>query len=248
MINATPTTVSPRATQEERQLALTQIYYQVLERQPYEFERKKLAKLEKDFLRDKIGVRRFLKEFGCSDIYLESFYSPSSNVKFLEVCFKHFLGRAIASHEEMRHYDRILTTLGVAKAIHAMLDSEEYRKNFGCFTVPYQRQPERYESPKAYLESRLLNEEHIGQRGRTMPTLYWHELGYTCENGTCHHPEAHEVLDPMVAASDPAPDVAPELSVDELLSVLRTASPTQARDMVASLSPQQRHVLRQAIH
>lgn len=248
-----PVTVSRHSTKEERQVALNQIYRQVLERMPYEFERASLSRLEKDFLKDKIGVRRFLKEFGCSELYLNSFYYPASNVKFIETCFKHFLGRAIMSHEEMRHYNRILTQMGIKPMINALLDSEEYRKSFGCFTVPHPRRQTCYESPRAFLESRLVNEEHIGQRGWSMPTLYWHQLGYTCENGVCHHPEAHEDLSPLPATTAPAtassetPE-STERSVDELLALLRTASPSEAREMVAALSPQQRRVLREAIH
>jgi len=257
MNDFTPITVSRHSSMEERQVALTRIYYQVLERMPYEYERKQMVKQEKDFLKDKIGVRRFLKELGCSFLYLDSFYYPSSNVKFLENCFKHFLGRTIASHEEMRHYSQVLTTQGVHRLITEILDSEEYRKAFGCFTVPYARQFSYYESPKAYLESRLVNAEHIGQRGWIMPTLYWHGMGYVCENGNCH-PEAYEILEPLKPIAlehpeaeehlEPLPPSTADLSVEELLELLRTASPAEAREVVASLSPQQRQVLRKAIH
>ena len=249
-----PVTVSRRSTVEERQLALKHIYRQVLERIPFESERDSLAPLEKDFLKDKIGVRRFLKELGCSDLYLNSFYYPSSNVKFLETCFKHFLGRAISNHEEMRHYDRILTRMGVRDMIRAIMDSEEYRKAFGCFTVPYPRTLNCYESPRVYLESQMINEEHVGQRGWSMPTLYWHQMGYTCINGVCHHPEAYEDLNspqPHTANTSrvhnnavPASDI----PVDELLALIRTASPARARELVANLTPQQRRAIRAAIH
>ena len=49
---------------------------------------------KKDFLKDKIGVKRFLKALGHSEVYLNEFYYNSSNLKFLELCFKHFMGRA----------------------------------------------------------------------------------------------------------------------------------------------------------
>jgi hypothetical protein len=258
MYDFEPITVSRRSTVEERQIALNQMYRQVLERIPLESERDSLAKLEKDFLKDKIGVRRFLKELGCSDLYLKFFYYSSSNVKFLETCFKHFLGRAIISHEELRHYDRILAHMGVCDLIRAIMDSEEYRKAFGCFTVPHPRQLNRYTSPRAYLESQLVNEEHVGQRGWTMPALYWHQLGYTCIDGVCHHPEAHEDLEPpkpsMVNESSPPGSDAPldvasaKVPVDELLIQLRTASPAKAREMISSLTPQQRQIIRKAIN
>ena len=73
-----PITVSRTSSREEREAALHCIYQQILERQPYIFERKILAKAEKDFLTDKIGVRRFIKELALSEVYLNSFFHNSS--------------------------------------------------------------------------------------------------------------------------------------------------------------------------
>jgi len=233
-MNFKPATVSRQSSVEERQAALYQIYQQVLQRQPYTYERKKLAKAEKDFLTDKIGVKRFLKELGQSEVYLDSFYHNSSNMKFLELCFKHFLGRAPSGQSEIQFYCDILMAEGVSHLITAIVDSEEYRKAFGCFTIPYPREQRCYESPKAYMESHLLNEEHIGRRGRSVPTIYWHQLGLTCEAGVCRHPEVDEILESSVTESD----------LSQLLKLLQSA---QSEKAVASLSPQQKALLRRAI-
>jgi len=229
-----PIVVNRYSTPEERQTALRQIYFQVLERQPYAYEHKHLARAEKDFLTDKIGVRRFLKELGHSQVYLDSFYHNSSNMKFLELCFKHFLGRAPIDQEEIKVYCNILMHKGVAQLITALLDSEEYRKTFGCFTVPYPRSERYYPSPKAYTESHLLNHEHIGQRGRSIPTIYWHQLGLNCDAGVCRHPEADEAI----ATEVPQDDLA------QLMKLLRYMPP---QEVVATLSPQQKEMLRQAM-
>ncbi len=229
-----PTTVSRHSSLEERQSALRQIYHQVLERQPYAYERKALAKAEKDFLTDKIGVKRFLKELGQSDVYLNAFYHNSSNMKFLELCFKHFLGRAPLGQEEIKHYCDLMMYEGVAAMIAAILDSEEYRKAFGCFVVPYPRQQRCYESPKAYTQSHLLNQEHIGQRGRSIPTIYWHQLGLICEGGTCRHPEANESVSSSLTQADLA----------ELVTLLQSA---QSEKVLATLSPEHKAMLRRAI-
>lgn len=229
-----PLTINRRSSLDERQTALCQIYHQVLERQPYSFERKILAKAEKDFLTDKIGVKRFLSELGHSEVYLNAFYHNSSNMKFLELCFKHFLGRAPLGQEEIKHYCEIMMYEGVAAMTTAILDSEEYRKAFGCFTVPYPRQPRCYESPKAYIESQLLNCEHVGQRGRSIPTIYWHQLGLTCEGGICRQLEA----------DDPAGTSLPNSDLAKLLELLQSTQPEQA---LAALSTEHRALLRRAI-
>jgi hypothetical protein len=241
MDNFTPITVSRRSSVEERKAALYQIYQQVLERQPYASERKQLAQAEKDFLNDKIGVRRFLKELGHSPVYLDCFYYKYSNLKFLELCFKHFMGRAPLNQQEVQDYCDILMNQGVAKLITAILDSEEYRKVFGCFTVPYARKQKHYASPKAFLQTEILNHEHIGQRGWVVPTMYWQQLGLNCDAGVCTHPEANEVLHPPV--SDTA-----EMLQDELLDLLKALDLAQAREVVSTLSPQQKAALRKAIH
>jgi phycoerythrin-associated linker protein len=235
----TPVTVSRRSSQEERQFALNQIYQQVLERQPYIHEKKALAKLERDFLNDKIGVRRFLKELGRSQVYLDSFYHCASNMKFLERCFKHFMGRAPLNSEEFALYMDILMHQGVEQFITKLLDSEEYCKNFGCFTVPYPRQQACYASPKAYWESTKLAHEHWGQRGHSVPTLYWHQLGLNCDAGVCH-PEAHEVLNPPVSQQA-------EALQEELQEILRLLGSSPTAKSVAALSPRQKALLRQAM-
>lgn len=230
-----PITVSRQSTKAERQAALHQIYYQVLERQPYAYERKLLAKDEKDFLNDKIGVRRFLKILGHSDVYLSSFYHNSSNLKFLELCFKHFLGRAPLGQDEIRSYCDILMQKGARHMITAILDSEEYRKVFGCFTVPYTREIRYYESPTAYLETQFLKGEHIGQRGLSVPTIYWHKLGLNCDAGVCRHPEADEAVTSNISQAE----------LSQLLRLLQSGNPAE---VVTQLSPEQRALLRQAIH
>ncbi len=228
-----PVVVNRYSTPAERQAALWQIYAQVLERQPYSYERQQLAKAEKEFLSDKIGVRRFLKELGHSQVYLNSFYHNSSNMKFLELCFKHFLGRAPIDQNEIKLYCEILMHKGVAKLITAILDSEEYRKAFGCFTVPYPRTERYYSSPKAYLESRLLTQEYLGQRGRSIPTIYWHQLGLNCDAGVCRHPEADEAIATNVSEAD----------LSQIMTMLRSMPP---REVAATLSPRQKEMLRRA--
>jgi hypothetical protein len=209
----TPTifTVSRQSTQEERQIALYQIYRQVLERQPLAHERMQLAKAEKDFITDKIGVRRFLKELGHSALYLDTFYYGVSNMRFLEQCFKHFLGRSPLNCSEIQIYCDILLHHGVNAMIAAILDTEEYRKVFGCFTVPYPRQ-QNHASPKAYVESQLLNHELNGGRSRSIPLIYWYQLGRNCKGNICRYPEADAVVEPTVTKSE----------IDELLRLLDT--------------------------
>lgn len=237
---STTLTLTPRSSTEERQAALCQIYTQVLERQPYAYERKTLAQAEQDFLKGKIGVKRFLKLLGSSEIYLNSFYYNVSNLKSLDWCFKHFMGRAPYHHEEVRYYSNILMQQGFEALITALLDSEEYRKIFGSFTVPHPHDIAFYPSPKAYWETRKLNHEHFGQRGWIVPTLYWHQLGLNCDAGVCQRPEAMD--------SSPVDMPEGEPLQAELLEFLKALGPNQARQVVAAMSSEQKAALFNAIH
>ncbi len=184
-----PITIDRKSSEAERQIALQQIYAQVLERQPYEHERKTVAKIEKDFLKGKLGVRHFIGELVMTSVYLNSFYHSCSNLKFVEWSFKHLLGRALRDKAEIAQYMNLLMKEGVSAFVHEILGSEEYRKAFGCFTVPYARDVKFYDSPRNYLQTNLLQHEHVGQRGKTIPTMYWQQLGLDCELGSCVLPE-----------------------------------------------------------
>lgn len=177
-------TTRHNASPEERGQVLIQIYRQALERIPYTFERRQLASLERDFIKGKTGIRHFLKNLAVSPVYLKSFYEHSSNVKFIENTLKHFLGRAPQDEAELRLYDDLLVRKGVGVMVSHMVDSDEYRKAFGSFTIPYWRK-RRYHSPSDYLETTFLSQEHAGDRGWALPTLYWHELQLDCTGGVC---------------------------------------------------------------
>lgn len=227
-------TVSRQSPGEERQAALHQIYAQVLERQPYRFERKQLAKIEAEFLKNKIGVKRFLRELGHSEVYLNEFYYNSSNPKFIELCFKHFIGRAPSDQDEMHYYCDILMRQGVKAMITALLDSEDYLRHFGCFTVPHAWTEESYPSPRTFWETDVLLRELHGRRGWIVPTMIWHDLQLNCDGGSCSLPEPNA---PRAASATPQ-------GLDALHQVLSTMEPQDLEKFASTLSVAERDKLR----
>lgn len=241
-----PITIDRKSTEVERQIALHQIYAQVLERQPYTYERKEIAKIEKDFLKGKLGVRHFIGELVMSSVYLNSFYRDCSNLKFVEWSFKHLLGRALQSKEEIAKYMNLLMMKGVSVFFHEVLGSEEYRKAFGCFTIPYARDVKFYDSPRNYLQTNLLQHEHVGQRGKVIPTIYWQQLGMDCETGTCVMPDDNSnqyKINPVPAltkAKEPISNVL-NAEIEELLQMLQNSD---AKQVLQSMNENQRSLLR----
>lgn len=131
---------------------------------------------------------------------------------------------------------------------HEILGSEEYRKAFGCFTIPYARNVKFYDSPRNYLQTNLLQHEHVGQRGRVIPTIYWQQLGLDCETGTCVMPDenakfnqqkAHQpVVEPT--AKEPV-SKALNAEIEELLQMLQNSD---AKQVLQSMNENQRSLLR----
>jgi hypothetical protein len=159
----------------------------------------------------------------------------------VELSFKHFLARAPINHEEIGTYMAILIEHGMSVFVTEILGSEEYRKAFGCFTVPYPRSVKVYNSPRNYMQSNLLHHEHIGRRGKVVPTLYWQQLSLNCENGHCvlpdaNQPDANQPVSQHLAAYSSSLSA----EIEELLQILQTSD---ARQVVQSLNENQRSLL-----
>ncbi len=235
-------TIDRHSTKEQREVALKAIYHQILERQPYDSEHHLLAKIEKEFLNGRLGVRHFIGELTNSEVYLNQFYENTSNSKFIESCMKHLLGRVAKDNDEVRHYADMLMRHGASHFIHDILGSEEYRKAFGCFTVPFPREHKFYDSPRNYMQSNLVNHEHFGQRGKGIPTIYWQALGLDCETGECVVPDHG-----AVTQSNQVPSAAPandhrsnETEIEALLQMLRQ---DDARNVLQQMTERQKQLV-----
>lgn len=233
------TTISRQSNQTERQEALKHIYSQVLERQPYAYERKELTKAEQDFIAGKLGVRRFIEELCKSSVYLNEFYYACSNLKFIESCCKHLLGRAPVNQEEIAFYCDILLHHGIPALLSAIFDTEEYRRAFGYFTIPYPRSPQFYPSTRNYLHTKAIAHELYGQRGHVLPTFQQHQLGLNCDGGTCRPIEP--VANP-ISVSEVEVRNSIEEEIEELLQLLRRFP--DPRTALQSLTQEQKALLR----
>jgi hypothetical protein len=163
----------------------------------------------------------------------------------MELSFKHLLGRTLHDKEEISVYTDVLTKQGTAAFFHKIFDSDEYRKAFGCHTVPYTRDVKFYDSPRNYLQSDLIQHEHIGQHGKSVPTLYWQELGMDCETGTCVMPDQassnHSAETKPVMEVSKAKERSINEEIEELLQMLQT---TDAKQVLQSMNDNQRSLLR----
>ena len=72
-----------------------------------------------------------------SDLYRAIFFESSSPYRFVELNFKHLLGRAPVDQTEIAEHVITCNTQGYAADIDSYIDSDEYLASFGEWVVPY---------------------------------------------------------------------------------------------------------------
>ena len=100
-------------------------------------ESERVVAAESQLRSGNISVREFVRSLAKSELYRSRFVDGCSRYRSMELNFKHLLGRAPASFEEMKIHSRILDEQGFEADIDFFLDSDEYQSVFGENVVPY---------------------------------------------------------------------------------------------------------------
>lgn len=95
--------------------------------------------LESQMRNRAITVRDFIRGLGKSEVYRELVGETNSNYRLVDISFKRFLGRASYGKDEEISWSIVIATKGLHGFIDALVDSEEYRQNFGDDIIPFQR-------------------------------------------------------------------------------------------------------------
>jgi len=126
--------------------------------------------LESQLRNRAINVRDFIRGLGKSDVYRDEVAETNSNYRLVDISFKRFLGRATYGKNEQISWSIVIATKGLHGFIDAIVDSEEYRQNFGDDIVPFQRRrfkdrPFNLVNPRYsdYWRGRLI-EQYLGGR------------------------------------------------------------------------------------
>ncbi|MEL6158424.1 MAG: phycobilisome linker polypeptide [Cyanobacteria bacterium J06623_5] len=86
-----------------------------------------------------IRVCDFVRALAMSELYKEKFFYSTQQVRFIELNFKHFLGRAPYDESEISEHVNLYIQQGYEAEISSYFDSLEYQENFGDQVVPYYR-------------------------------------------------------------------------------------------------------------
>lgn len=128
----------PGRSEEEVESIIRAVYRQVLGN-AYVMESERATIPESQFKLGELSVREFVREIGKSRVYQARFFETCPRYRFIELNFKHFLGRAPNGYDEMKAHSAILDAGGYEAEIDSYLDSDEYQNAYGEFFVPYYR-------------------------------------------------------------------------------------------------------------
>lgn len=131
-----PTELRTAASPDEVALVIRAVYKQVLGN-PHVMESERLAAAESQLANGDLTVREFVRAVAKSDFYRRRYFESCAPYRFVELNFKHLLGRAPNDQAELSQHICLCVESGYGAEIDSYLDSEEYQVKFGENIVPY---------------------------------------------------------------------------------------------------------------
>jgi phycoerythrin-associated linker protein len=128
----------PGRSEEEVESIIRAVYRQVLGN-AYIMESERATVPESQFKLGQLSVREFVRAIGKSNAYVSRFFETCPRYRFIELNFKHFLGRAPNGYDEMKAHSAILDEGGWEAEVDSYLDSDEYQEAYGENFVPFYR-------------------------------------------------------------------------------------------------------------
>ncbi|PZO60381.1 MAG: photosystem I reaction center subunit XII [Phormidesmis priestleyi] len=99
----------------------------------------RLVSVESLLTQGYIRVCDFVRALALSELYKEKFFYSTPHVRFIELNFKHLLGRAPYDEAEISEHVNRYVDEGYEADINSYIDSLEYQENFGMNVVPFYR-------------------------------------------------------------------------------------------------------------
>lgn len=137
----------PTSGLEEVQAVIRGVYKQVLGN-PHVMESERLIEAESKLCDGTISVQDFVRAVAKSDFYKSRYFESCAPYRFVELNFKHLLGRAPQDQRELSEHIVRCVSEGYDAEIDSYVDSLEYQEAFGQDVVPYYRGKNSEENPK----------------------------------------------------------------------------------------------------
>lgn len=128
----------PNYTKADVENVIRAVYRQVLGND-YIMASERLTSAE-SLLRDgNLTVREFVRAVAKSELYKSKFFYNNFQTRFIELNYKHLLGRAPYDESEVIYHLDLYHSEGYDAEIDSYIDSVEYQASFGDSVVPYYR-------------------------------------------------------------------------------------------------------------
>lgn len=125
-------------TEADVQAVIQAVYRQVLGNE-HLMQSERLASAESLLLQGQITVRDFVRAIAQSELYRQKFFYSNSQIRFIELNYKHLLGRTPYDQSEISYHVNLYHSKGYEADIDSYIDSLEYQQSFGNAVVPYNR-------------------------------------------------------------------------------------------------------------
>jgi phycocyanin-associated rod linker protein len=136
---ATPSVeLRAHASEADVQVAIVAAYRQVFGND-HLMESERLVSAESMLRNGNISVREFVRALAQSELYRHKFFHSTPQVRFIELNYKHLLGRAPLDESEITYHVNLYIEKGFEAEINSYIDSLEYQENFGESIVPNYR-------------------------------------------------------------------------------------------------------------
>ncbi len=122
-------------TEDEIEVVIRAVYRQILGN-AYLMESERLKTPESLLRNGTLTVKEFVRAVANSELYREKYFHNNSQVRFIELNYKHFLGRAPEDESEIAYHVDLYNSQGYEAEIDSYIDSLEYQQNFGDNIVP----------------------------------------------------------------------------------------------------------------
>lgn len=132
----TPVELRTNASPDEVALVIRAVYKQVLGN-PHIMESERLIAAESQLANGDLTVREFVRAVAKSQFYRRRYFEACAPYRFVELNFKHLLGRAPYDQAELSQHICLCIEKSYEAEIDSYLDSEEYQAKFGDNIVPY---------------------------------------------------------------------------------------------------------------
>ncbi len=137
-VGASPVELRMNWNEGDLQTIIRSAYRQVFGNE-HLMSRERLTSAESLLRQGEIEVRDFVRALAMSELYKKKFFYSTPQVRFIELNYKHLLGRAPYDESEIAYHVDLYQSEGYEAEINSYFDTEEYQESFGDAIVPSYR-------------------------------------------------------------------------------------------------------------